>query len=72
MVAYLKETLTRQQHPYIEFRFGNIYHALNFRRYLMDDEEWEHCSIGYAPDPCELARGVHSKNVDEKGDSLFD
>ena len=38
----------------------------------MDDEEWEHCSIGYAPDPCELARGVHSKDVDEKGGGLFD
>jgi hypothetical protein len=47
------------QHEYVEFRFANIYHALNFKRELMDDEDWEHCNISYAPDPCELAAGIH-------------
>lgn len=60
----------RIQHHYIEFRFGNIYHALSFKRYLMDDEEWEHCSVSYAPDPCELARGVHYKDADNEGGGL--
>ncbi|KAF3033884.1 hypothetical protein E8E12_002822 [Didymella heteroderae] len=63
----IRQGKTAQGHHYIEFRFANIYHALNFRRHLMDDEEWEHCSIGYAKDPCELARGVHYKDADEEG-----
>ena len=50
----------------MEFRFSNIYHALNFKRELMDNDDWEHCSIGYAPDPCELADGVHYKDEDEE------
>ena len=54
------------QHPYVEFRFSNIYHALNFKRELMDNDDWEHCSIGYAPDPCELADGVHYKDEVEE------
>lgn len=37
----------------------------------MDDEEWEHCSIGYAKDPCELARGVHYKKADEEDDGFY-
>ncbi|KAL1796690.1 hypothetical protein ACET3X_005230 [Alternaria dauci] len=53
-------------HPYVEFRFSNIYHALNFKRELMDNEDWEHCNIVYAPDPCELAKGVHYKDEDEE------
>jgi hypothetical protein len=32
----------------------------------MDNDEWEHCSIGYAKDPCELARGVHYEDADEE------
>lgn len=59
------QTANDSQHHIIEFRFGNIYHALNFKRYLTSDEEWEHCSIGYAPDPCEVASGVHDKDADE-------
>ncbi|KAL6150234.1 farnesyl cysteine-carboxyl methyltransferase [Exserohilum turcicum] len=46
-------------HEYVEFRFANIYNALSFRRELMDDDDWEHCNIGYAPDPCEVAAGLH-------------
>lgn len=47
------------QYDYVEFRFASIYHALNFKRELLDDEDWEHCNIVSAPDPCELATGVH-------------
>ncbi|KAJ4985507.1 hypothetical protein SVAN01_08978 [Stagonosporopsis vannaccii] len=65
-VDRIKQGKTARGHHYIEFRFGNIYHALNFKRYLISDEEWEACSIGYAPDPCELARGVHCKDADEE------
>ncbi|KAF1357207.1 hypothetical protein EJ07DRAFT_129666 [Lizonia empirigonia] len=71
-VDRIKQGKTAHGHHYIEFRFGNIYHALNFKRYLMRDEEWEHCSIGYAPDPCELARGMHHKDADEEDSGLFD
>lgn len=28
----------------------------------MDNEDWEHCKIGHAPDPCELATGVRYKD----------
>ncbi|KZM23544.1 uncharacterized protein EKO05_0011247 [Ascochyta rabiei] len=70
-VDRIKQGKTARGHHFIEFRFGNIYHALNFKRYLMDDEEWEHCSIGYAPDPCELARGVHYKDADEANGGIF-
>lgn len=59
------------QHHFIEFRFGNIYHALNFKSYIMQAEEWEHCSVSYALDPCELARGVHDSDVDEKSSGEF-
>lgn len=31
----------------------------------MSDEEWERCSIIFAPDPCQLASGVHAKDPDE-------
>jgi protein-S-isoprenylcysteine O-methyltransferase len=31
----------------------------------MEEEDWEHCTIGYGPDPCELAKGVHVKDEDE-------
>ncbi|KAF1964185.1 hypothetical protein BU23DRAFT_575896 [Bimuria novae-zelandiae CBS 107.79] len=50
---------------YIEFRFASIYNALNFKRQLMDDEEFEHCTIIYAPDPCETSKGIHIKDDDE-------
>ncbi|KAF2201144.1 hypothetical protein GQ43DRAFT_46914 [Delitschia confertaspora ATCC 74209] len=44
---------------YIEFRFGNVYQALNFKRALQDDEEWESCVLVYASDPCELYTSIH-------------
>jgi hypothetical protein len=31
----------------------------------MNDIEWEQCSIIFAPDPCQLASGVHDKDTDE-------
>ncbi|CAN9324084.1 unnamed protein product [Alternaria alternata] len=65
-VDRIKSGKTARGHPYVEFRFSNIYHALNFKRELMDNDDWEHCSIGYAPDPCELADGVHYKDEDEE------
>jgi hypothetical protein len=32
----------------------------------MANDDWEHCTISYAPDPCEIARGVHYKDEDEE------
>lgn len=40
---------------------------MNFNRRLSTDENWEPCSIVYAPDPCETAQGVHYKDEDEDG-----
>jgi hypothetical protein len=37
----------------------------------MDDPDWEHCTITYAPDPCETARGVHFKDEDEDASGFF-
>ena len=51
-----------EKYNYVEFRFANIYHALSFKRQLMNEEDWEHCTINYAPDPCEVACGVHDKD----------
>lgn len=53
------------QRFYIEFRFTSILDAMNFMRALRNDEEWEHCHINYAKDPCETAQGVHFKDEDE-------
>lgn len=47
------------QRHWVEFRFANLYNALNFKRELAEEIEWEHCKINYAPDPCEVAKGVH-------------
>lgn len=60
-------TLMLIQHNLVEFRFANIYHALGFKRQLTDDDDFQPCTIGYAPDPCETARGVHYKDEDEGG-----
>ncbi|KAF1961691.1 hypothetical protein CC80DRAFT_543054 [Byssothecium circinans] len=65
-VDRIKRGKTSRGRSYIEFRFASIYHSLNFRRALMDDEDWEHCTIGYAPDPCEIATGPHFKDEDEE------
>jgi hypothetical protein len=61
-----RDVLTAWQRSYIEFRFANIYAALQFKREIMDDPDWEHCTMVYAPDPCETAQGVHVKDGDEK------
>jgi hypothetical protein len=53
------------QRFYIEFRFANIYDALNFKNELLREEDWEACTIIFAPDPCDTARGVHIKEEDE-------
>jgi hypothetical protein len=47
-----------QQH-YVEFRFSSVYEALLFKNELKDDEDWEHCTIIYAPDPCAIHDGIH-------------
>jgi hypothetical protein len=56
---------------FIEFRFANIYHALNFKRQLMEDPDWEHCTISYATDPCETAHGVHYTDGEEEPVGFF-
>ncbi|CAI6334361.1 unnamed protein product [Periconia digitata] len=48
---------------YIEFRFGNIYDAMSFKRVLMSDEDWETCNIQYGQDPCDAATGPHFKEA---------
>ncbi|KAH6625614.1 hypothetical protein C7974DRAFT_414115 [Boeremia exigua] len=63
-VEHVKQGKTARGHHYIEIRFGNVHHALNFKNYLMRDEEWEQCTITYSPDPCELAKGVHYDSAD--------
>ena len=61
----IKRGKNAKGHGYIEFRFANIYHALQFKRELHEHEDWEHCNVQYAPDPCEVAKGVHYKDDDE-------
>ncbi|KAF2448141.1 hypothetical protein P171DRAFT_353738, partial [Karstenula rhodostoma CBS 690.94] len=68
-VDTIKRGKTARGRTYIEFRFANIYAALQFKRELSDDQEWEHCTIVYAPDPCETAQGVHVKDEGEKEES---
>jgi len=64
-VDRIKRGMNARGHSYIEFRFANIYSALQFKRELHDHEDWEHCNVQYAPDPCEEATGVHYKDDDE-------
>ncbi|KAH9867906.1 hypothetical protein IAQ61_007210 [Plenodomus lingam] len=60
----IKQGKTSRGFNYVEFRFANIYHALSFKRELLNDEEWEHCNISFATDPCEIAQGVHYKDAE--------
>ncbi|EUC48002.1 hypothetical protein COCMIDRAFT_34565 [Bipolaris oryzae ATCC 44560] len=62
VVDRIKHGKNARGHEYIEFRFANIYHALSFKRELMNNEDWGHCNISHAPDPCELATGVRYKD----------
>ncbi|KAA8617885.1 hypothetical protein PtrSN002B_006406 [Pyrenophora tritici-repentis] len=64
-VDRIKRGKNKQGHAYIEFRFANIYHALQFKRELHALEEWEHCNVQYIADPCEVAKGIHYKDEDE-------
>lgn len=43
----------------VTWRFCDIRDAETFTTELRRDENWEHCNIHYAPDPCALAKGVH-------------
>ncbi|KAF6224921.1 hypothetical protein HO133_010115 [Letharia lupina] len=43
----------------VVFRFCKVEDAVQFRAALSRDEEWEHCNIHYAADPCAIAVGVH-------------
>ncbi|KAK4693433.1 hypothetical protein P7C71_g3963, partial [Lecanoromycetidae sp. Uapishka_2] len=38
---------------------GGIDHAVVFKAWLARDEEFDHCNINFAADPCEKATGVH-------------
>ncbi|KAF2270322.1 hypothetical protein CC78DRAFT_539549 [Lojkania enalia] len=55
----IKRGRTARERYYIEFRFSNIRHALNFKQAIMDDVDWESSTITYGQDPCEAANGVH-------------
>ncbi|CAF9933049.1 hypothetical protein IMSHALPRED_009056 [Imshaugia aleurites] len=46
----------------VVFRFCKVEDAVQFRAALSRDEEWEHCNIHYAADPCAAATGVHLEN----------
>ncbi|OCK77175.1 hypothetical protein K432DRAFT_384903 [Lepidopterella palustris CBS 459.81] len=50
---------TEKGRTFIEFRFANIYNALSFKHEIQNDEDWEYCTVSYAPDPCEVATGTH-------------
>ncbi|KAL2000905.1 hypothetical protein VTN02DRAFT_2474 [Thermoascus thermophilus] len=43
----------------VQVRFCSIDDAVRFRSVLVRDENWEHCNINFAPDPCETATGIH-------------
>ncbi|KAH7067795.1 hypothetical protein FB567DRAFT_457859 [Paraphoma chrysanthemicola] len=66
-VDRIKRGKTARGRYYIEFRFANIYNALEFHRQLKGDHDWEDCTISYAADPCETAHGVHYKDEDDEG-----
>ncbi|KAF1917353.1 hypothetical protein BDU57DRAFT_447076 [Ampelomyces quisqualis] len=70
-VDRIKQGKTARGRYYIEFRFGTIYHALNFKRELHEDPDWEPCTISYATDPCETAQSVHYNDQDEEGAGFF-
>ncbi|KAL4964684.1 uncharacterized protein BDV14DRAFT_200735 [Aspergillus stella-maris] len=44
----------------VSFRFCSIEDAVRFRAALVRNEEWEHCNVQYATDPCEVATGYHA------------
>ncbi|KAL3467426.1 hypothetical protein BJX64DRAFT_248638 [Aspergillus heterothallicus] len=44
----------------VSFRFCSIDDAVRFRAALVRKEEWEHCNVQYATDPCEVAAGYHA------------
>ncbi|RAL05095.1 uncharacterized protein BO80DRAFT_452026 [Aspergillus ibericus CBS 121593] len=43
----------------VVFRFCSIEDAVRFRSVLVRHADWEQCNVQYAPDPCELATGLH-------------
>ncbi|KAL6705161.1 farnesyl cysteine-carboxyl methyltransferase [Coniothyrium glycines] len=69
-VDRIKRNTNARGHKYIEFRFANIMDAISFMREIRADEDWEHCTTVYAPDPCETAQGVHVEGDDEGSDSF--
>ncbi|KAL2866411.1 uncharacterized protein BJX67DRAFT_381929 [Aspergillus lucknowensis] len=44
----------------VSFRFCSIDDAVRFRSALIRNEDWEHCNVQYATDPCEVATGYHA------------
>ncbi|KAL2817396.1 hypothetical protein BJX63DRAFT_429786 [Aspergillus granulosus] len=44
----------------VSFRFCSIDDAVRFRAALVRKEDWEHCNVQYATDPCEVATGYHA------------
>ncbi|KAH8724279.1 hypothetical protein GQ44DRAFT_618625 [Phaeosphaeriaceae sp. PMI808] len=70
-VDCIKHGKTARGRFYIEFRFANIFNALQFKRELVDELEWEHCIIAYATDPCEVAHGIHFKDEAEEDSSTL-
>ncbi|KAL2819894.1 hypothetical protein BDW59DRAFT_164807 [Aspergillus cavernicola] len=44
----------------VNFRFCGIADAVRFRAALVRNEDWEHCNVQYATDPCEVATGYHT------------
>ncbi|KAH4893303.1 hypothetical protein HBI49_127190 [Parastagonospora nodorum] len=70
-VDRIKQGITARGRHYIDFRFASIYHALNFKQQLHQEEDWESCTIVYAPDPCEIAHSVHYQDEDGEATGFF-
>ncbi|KIX93263.1 uncharacterized protein Z520_11119 [Fonsecaea multimorphosa CBS 102226] len=44
----------------IVFRFANISHAVQFKSFLIRDDDWYGCHVEFAEDPCEKATGIRN------------
>ncbi|KAH7115137.1 hypothetical protein B0J11DRAFT_444737 [Dendryphion nanum] len=61
-IDIIKQGKTDKGRHYIEFRFGNVYHAVSFKKQLEAQIDWEHCMVQFAPDPCAIATGLHTQD----------
>ncbi|KAL6717111.1 hypothetical protein ACLMJK_005026 [Lecanora helva] len=55
----VSDTINPNMHRAVVWRFCKVEDAVHFKASLSRDEEWEHCNIHHAVDPCATATGVH-------------